>query len=360
MDVNDGVAAEGRHPTTVMVSGSFPPDVCGVGDYTGRLMEAAPAHWKAFVQRDWSLSAMPAILRRLLALRPAEVVIQYPTQGYGWSVVPHLVAIAGTVSDRYHTTFALHEFSSLSKKAQLALAVVSHVAARFIFTTEAERDRARQHPLFSRRVPTAVVGIISNIPFSDTSPRFGARAIDIAYFGHIRPNKGLEAFLDVVQALRSKRPDIRIAIMGEVPAGYEAFGDMVADRFAAIGGDLILGLDDQAAARMLRDIRVLYLPFPDGVSARRGTALAGMGNGAIIATRIGTATSSALRSAVIPCDGTRRDVAVLIEALAMSDEAATKLGAQGRRYIATTLPRDWSHVAALYERALGQADARAC
>ena len=343
-----------------MVSGSFPPDVCGVGDYTGRLMEAAPAHWAMFVQRDWSMSAMPAILRRLLAMRPADVVIQYPTQGYGWSVVPHLVAIVGAVLRRYRTTFALHEFSSLSKKSQLALALVSHVTDRLIFTTEVERDCARCHPLFSRRVPTAVVGIISNIPLSDTWPRFGARAIDIAYFGHIRPNKGLEAFLDVVQALRAERPDVRIAIMGEVPAGYEAFGEMVAARFAAIGGDLIMGMDDQAAARKLRDIRLLYLPFPDGVSARRGTALAGIGNGALVATRIGAATSPALRAAVIPCDGTPDDVAVLIEALAMSDDKATTLSAEGRRYIATTLPRNWSHIVALYERALGYADARAC
>lgn len=342
-----------------MVSGSFPPDVCGVGDYTGRLMQAAPANWMTFVQRDWSMSALPSILRRLLGLRPADVVIQYPTQGYGWSVVPHLVAIAGAVSRRYRTIFALHEFSSLSKKAQLALAVVSHVAALFIFTTEAERDRARRHPLFSRRVPTAIVGIISNIPLSETSPAFSTRAIDVAYFGHIRPNKGLETFLDVIEALRADRPDTRIAIMGEVPAGYEAFGDMVADRFAAIGGDLILGLDDQAAARMLRDIRVLYLPFPDGVSARRGTALAGMGNGAVIATSIGTATSPALRSAVIPCDGTPSDVGVLIEVLAMSDGEAATIGAEGLRYIATTLPCDWSHVAALYEHALGHTDAGA-
>lgn len=360
VDVDAVAPSGGRHPAVVMVSGSFPPDVCGVGDYTGRLMEAAPAHWTTFVQRDWSTSAMPAVLRRLLTLRPADVVIQYPTQGYGWSVVPHVVAIVGAVLRRYQTTFALHEFSSLSKKAQLALALVSHVTARVIFTTEAERDRARRHPLFSRRVPTAVVGIISNIPLSDTWPRFGARAIDVAYFGHIRPNKGVEAFLDVVQVLRAERPDVRIAIVGEVPAGYEAFGEMVAARFAAIGGDLILGLDDQAAARMLRDIRVLYLPFPDGVSARRGTALAGMGNGAIVATRIGAATSQALRAAVIPCDGTPRDVTVLIEALAMSDEKAATFGAEGRRYITTTLPRDWSHVVALYEHALGHTNARAC
>ena len=350
----------GGGPTTVMVSGSFPPDVCGVGDYTGRLAGAAPAHWRMFVERDWSLAAAPGILRRLLRQRPMDVVIQYPTQGYGWSVVPHLLAIFGIVTRRFRTTFALHEFSSLSKKAQLALALVSHFTARFIFTTEAERDSARFHPLFSRRVPASIVGIISNIPLSDTWPCFSARKIDVAYFGHIRPNKGLEGFLDVVEALRAARSDVRIAIIGEIPIGYEAFGEMAVRRFATIGGDMILGLDDDAAARMLRDIRILYLPFPDGISARRGTALAGLGNGAVVATRIGAATPAGLLAAVIPCDGTLLDVPVLLKALAMSDHEAAALGDRGRRYIDTALPRDWSHVAALYERVLGHVDEAAC
>ena len=341
--------------TTAMVSGSFPPDICGVGDYTGRLMEAAPKQWRSFVERDWTPRALPGIFRRLMKLGPADVVIQYPTQGYGWSLIPHLLAIMGAVSHRYRTTFALHEFSSLSRKAQLALALTSHFAERFIFTTEVERDRARCHSLFSRRVPTSVIGIISNSPRSDTWPRFSARTIDVAYFGHIRPNKGLEAFLDVMRALRAKRPDIRIAIMGEIPTGYEEFATTVMNRLAAIGGQLLLGLDDCAVAQTLRDVRALYLPFPDGVSARRGSVLAGLGNGTVIATRIGVATPDSLLPAIIACDGTPGDVPALIDLLAMTDEQAAVLGEEGRRYIDTALPRDWRHVVALYERALGHA-----
>lgn len=358
--MGDGGKAKDYGPTTVMVSGSFPPDVCGVGDYTGRLMESAPEHWSLFIERDWSVRAALGIIRRLLKLNPSDVVIQYPTQGYGWSLVPHLLAIIGALSHRYRTTFALHEFSSLSKKARLVLALVSHVADRFIFTTEVERDHARQHPLFSRRVPVSVIGIISNIPLSATSPQFHARTMDIAYFGHIRPNKGLENFLDVMQALRAKREDARIAIVGEIPAGYEDFGKMVSECAEAIGCKLILGLDDHAVARALCDVRILYLPFLDGVSARRGSVLAGLGNGTIIATRIGLATPTTLLPAIIPCDGTHDDVAKLLDALAMTDAQATALGEKGKHYVATTLPRDWSHVAMLYEGALGHSGDATC
>lgn len=336
-----------------MVTGAYPPDICGVGDYTGRLMAAAPSSWQLLVERDWSLRAAPGILRRLLRRRPSTIVIQYPTQGYGWSLVPHLLVVIGSVTRRYRTILALHEFTSLSGKARIALAIVSHFAAHIVFTTEVERDRARATRLFASRVPTSIIGILSNIPWSAAPPAFGDRGIDIAYFGHIRPNKGLEDFLDVMAGVRRADAAVRIAIIGEIPKGYAAFGDMVAARCAAIGGTLILGLDDQAAGRMLADIRILYLPFRDGISARRGSALAGLGNGAIVASRIGDATPPALVPAVVACTGTMDDVAILLGILRGSDADAATRQQAGYAYTTTMLPRDWAHVAALYARVAG-------
>lgn len=336
----------------VMATGAYPPDVCGVGDYTYRLMEAAPKSWQLLVERDWSLAAAPKILRRLLERHPTELLIQYPTEGYGWSLVPHLLVVAGGLTRCYRSTLVLHEFSSLSQKARLALALASHFAARVIFTTEAERDRALASRWFARRVPTSVIGILSNIPFLDEPKAFHARRIDLAYFGHIRPNKGLETFLDVIEAARQARPELSIAVIGEVPAGYEAFGDMVAARCGDIGCEQMLGLDDEAAAHALADVRILYLPFRDGISARRGTALAGFGNGALIASRVGTATPKAMLPAIIPCSGSHLDADILIDALAWSDADALALQAAGRGYIAATLPKNWVDVTRMYIDAL--------
>lgn len=346
------VLVEGERPRLVMITAAYPPDVCGVGDYTNRLMAQAPANWQLFVARDWSWRGVIDVVGRLLACRPEVAVIQYPTQGYGWSLVPHLLVLLGRVTGRYRTALALHEFSSLSGKARAALALASHAAAHVIFTTETERDRARADRLFSRRVPTSVIGILSNIP-QDSAPRaFGDRRIDLAYFGHIRPNKGLEDFLNVMAAMRIAEPQVRIAVIGEMPAGYETFGAMVAARCEAIGAELMLGLDDAAAGRALADVRLLYLPFHDGVSARRGSVLAGFGNGAIVATRIGAATPAALKAAVVVCAGTTADVAILREMLQLAPEPAARWQRAGRDYVEKMLPRDWGDVADRYDQAL--------
>jgi glycosyltransferase involved in cell wall biosynthesis len=335
-----------------IVTGAFPPDVCGVGDYTRRLVEAASPSWQVLVEREWRLRAAPGIVRRLLATRPTDVVVQYPTQGYGWSLVPHLLVVFGWVTRRYRPVFMLHEFGSLSGKARLTLALASHFACGMFFTTPAERDKARASRFFARNVSTAVVGILSNIPLDDNPPPFASRSIDLAYFGHIRPNKGLERFLNVASTLRDRSSALRICVIGEIPAGYEAFGDMVARRCEATAIDLILGLTDDEAGAILRDVKLLYLPYPDGASARRGTLLAGLGNGALVASTIGEATSAELRRAIIACAGDESDALLLTSAIGQSEADARALGDEGRRYIRSALPRDWAHVAQLYERAL--------
>jgi glycosyltransferase involved in cell wall biosynthesis len=344
------LAASLHQTRVVVVTGSYPPDVCGVGDYTDRLMAAAPPSWSLFVERDWSWRGAAGILARLLARRPEAVIIQYPTQGYGWSLVPHLLVLFGRITGKYRTLLALHEFTSLSRKSRLALALISFSATRIVFTTGAERDRARSSRLFSSRVPTSVIGILSNIPCSIDFSHFTSRSIDLAYFGHIRPNKGLEDFLEVMGVVRSADPAVKITVIGAVPSGYENFGAMVAARCCDLRVDLLLGLDDQAVGRRLADVRILYLPFRDGVSARRGTVLAGFGNGAIVATRIGDATPEALRHAVIECRGTLGDAKTLLNCLRFSDSEAAILQETGLNYIATLLPRDWQHVADLYDK----------
>ncbi|MES3045285.1 hypothetical protein [Sphingomonas faeni] len=342
----------------VMVTGAFPPDICGVGDYTGRLMASAPSSWQLLVERNWTLGAAIGILRRLLQRRPSIIIVQYPTQGYGWSLIPHLLVVFGKVTGWYRSVLALHEFTSLSGKARAVLAIASHFAAHIVFTTEVERDRARADWLFSSRVPTSIIGILSNIPWTISPPPFSDRDIDVAYFGHIRPNKGLENFLEVMAGVRRANGSTRIAVIGEIPKGFEAFGEMVAARCREIDCALILNLDDEAAGRRLADIKILYLPFRDGVSARRGSALAGLGNGALVASLIGDATPKSLLPAVVPCDGSEGDVQVLLRTLRYSNAEAAVLQRAGHTYIETMLPRDWAHVVAMYESVLAAASAK--
>ncbi len=350
--MSKGSTANGK---ALLVTGAYPPDICGVGEYTRHLANAAPDEWDLLVERDWSLSAFPRILRTIQQHKPTAIVLQYPTQGYGWSLVPHLILLAGAITGRFRRVLALHEFGSLSPKARLALALASHWTSHIVFTTEAERDLARRHPLFSSRPGTTIIPILSNIPFVAFPQEFSQRPIDIGYFGHVRPNKGIEVFLDTAEVLRRAGGAERIAVIGTVPAGYEGFAASVAERGRALDCELILELPDEQVASILAQTKLLYLPFPDGVSARRGSVLAGIGNGALIATTIGPATPDEMLPALVPCAGDPRDVERLRAALALPQPKVEQLRATGQSYVARALPKDWREVAALYVAAIARA-----
>lgn len=337
----------------IVMSGVYPPAICGVGDYASKLLQAPVAKsWKPFTTSDWRLWRFPRIFGALSALNPSFVFVQYPTHGYGWSIAPHLLLIGGKVLRRFKGALVLHEFSQLSWRAQLCLAVTSHFCAHILFTSHFEQERARASFLFSRRVRSSAIGIRSNIPVAPGDLSFEARPEEIGYFGHIWPRKGLETFLDVVAELKLHRPQLRAYVMGQCPAGHEQFLDMVRARCAAAGIELILDLPDAAVAERLAETKILYLPFPDGISERRGSALAGMANGALIATTLGPFSTARLGEAVLPCSGESTDWQTLWDHLDAEPAAMAARQEQARSYLGAFVPESWDDIARAYLAAI--------
>lgn len=104
-----------------LITGSYPPQVCGVGDYTKNLVEALKATGEAVVvfdRIDWSISKLWRYLSDLRALDADLYLMQYPTEGYGYSVVPQLVML-GLLGRRRVVT--LHEYFRKSLKGKMAI-----------------------------------------------------------------------------------------------------------------------------------------------------------------------------------------------------------------------------------------------
>ena len=60
-----------------------------------------------------------------------------------------------------------------------------------------------------------------------------------------------------------------------------------------------LNLSDEEVASILNDSKIAYLPFPDGISERRGSFLAAATNGVIVLSNAGRFTYEALRQSVV-------------------------------------------------------------
>ena len=74
----------------LMITGSFPPDICGVGDYTSCFMSSHDTgieNWSLYYSKEWSLKLLKKKISVLNSYNTESIFLQYPTQGYGWSLL---------------------------------------------------------------------------------------------------------------------------------------------------------------------------------------------------------------------------------------------------------------------------------
>ena len=70
----------------LMITGSFPPDICGVGDYTSCFMSSHDTgieNWSLYYSKEWSLKLLKKKISVLNSYNTESIFLQYSTEGYG-------------------------------------------------------------------------------------------------------------------------------------------------------------------------------------------------------------------------------------------------------------------------------------
>jgi len=272
------LGGEVRSNSVLIVTGSLPPEVCGVGE--GAVLLAGALAKKGldvslFHRTNWSLLRLPSYARQIRACRAEVVNILYPSMGYKKSIVPHLLPL---VIGRTKCIVSLHEFSRASLLGKLSSCLFFLFADWVVFTAEYERSLAcRFVPWLKRKSNVNLIS--SQIPIAESRER----DIDLAYFGLIDRFKGLDEFISIIEAVQAERK-IKVCVIGRIIPGHEEFWKAMQQRLEELGGNVMLDHPAKDVAELLARVRVALLPFPDGVSLRRGSALATMANGALLLT----------------------------------------------------------------------------
>lgn len=269
-----------------LVTGSLPPAVCGVGDYTGNLFNSLRTSKKYCIsvifRPNWSFKRL---IRDILSQYPVNSIfhLQYPTEGFGYSLSPLFFFLAL----RSKKILTLHEFSSKSLLGRLYIIALCFTVDHIIVSSEAERDSlTRSLANFRIKRPFFIFPIPSNIPRHAVQLSFKNRPVDLAYFGQIRPGKGFESFIDLCASLPASN-EYSVSIIGSVPEGYSKYASNLFESGVLKSvHNLKISLSEppSAVSSLLSNIKCLYLPFPDGFSLKRGSLLAGAINGCQIIT----------------------------------------------------------------------------
>jgi glycosyltransferase involved in cell wall biosynthesis len=319
----------------VVVTGSYPPDVCGVGDYTSRLvtsLEQLGTDVQVLTGQRWSLFGVSAVLTMIASYRPEIVHLQYPTFGFGYHLGPQALAIMRP------TVVTIHEATQAHILRRLSLYGFSVRTQRTVFTTEVERAYStRWCPWIADR--SVVIPIGSNVPVSVM--QLSEKSDVVGYFGLIRPQKGLEEILKLGLLLRSSKSDLRIRIIGRTFTGLESYYSKLRHESGDLPIDWFIDADDTRVASLIGSCKFAYLPFPDGASERRSSLIAMMEAGSCIVTTHGEQTAnfmeSSMRFAKDP-----EEAFQIINGLRQDDESCRRLQEDAKQAAERF---SWNHIA---------------
>lgn len=318
-----------------LVAPNFPPDHCGVGDYTARFAAEAARQghkvrvWTAqaaprvprgvetrHVARPWGFSGLARVRLELRLWKPDAVLVQYTPYLYGprtMGIQPLLPgwlaslksagAPVALVSHENHYPVGLTPTRLLIGVPQFAIFQALTLAAdQVFFTLELARDRyARRFPWRRERFAWFPVGAgidprgIERPPVAGEerellrSARVPERHKLLLQFGGAHPTRvfGL-AFAALEEARHALGPDstslVFVGIGREtVEAELARAGKMdLAPLTHALGY-----LPDWQASLLLRRADLVLAPFIDGVSARRSSVMTALAHGRPVVTTRG-------------------------------------------------------------------------
>ena len=279
-----------------MICGSYPPDVCGIGDYTAELVKALKQHGTAvepLPRRRWNLLDSQRIVKEIRRSGCDIVHLQYPSEGYRTSLVPQWVSM------QVPLVVTIHDFLNSRIERRLACIPFFLFAKRLVFTTRYELDGvARLFPWIRRK--SVVIPIGTNIPADSTSR---ARSFDeILYFGLLAPHKGLEQVLKLAEMALADGLNLRVHIVGTFPPRLRAYAEDLMASARNLPVRWTLGKSPLEVSRILASSSVAFMPFPDGASERRGSLKAAVSAGVVCITTAGSQTPEDMLRAVVVID----------------------------------------------------------
>jgi len=310
-----------------MVSGSYPPVACGIGDYTRCLV-------KELLQKGIDVKVtttvcqererMPEICLQLenwklgswakaigwIAGQSFDVVhIQYPGKAYGY--LPDLAWLTRMLKKllpNLPIVVTLHEFRVTHPLRKLSVAMIASFADALLVTARSEKS------LFDRWLPwlrrkIVVIPVAPAIPVlplraedrSSLRRRYGfdEASLIVAYFGFVQPNKGIEELLQAFRLVRQRHSRSRLLMICHLEPQANPYHARLHRLTTSLGLSSsiawtgFLGADEVSRHLSIADVAVF--PFVDGVTMRRTSFMAAMSHGLPTVTTIKDASLQELQ-----------------------------------------------------------------
>ncbi len=311
----------------LFITGEFPPDGGGVGDYTARLAaslaalgfgvgvltRSGPAAGVAGVgvfplAETWSSRAWGLALRAAREFGPDLVHLQYQAAAFGLAPgAMFLPAVLGRLGG-YRVAVTFHDlrppylFPKAGPLRRLAVGMLYLTSVGAVATNGADLVRLQRVRFPGVRPPLAFIPIGSNIlpvPAGPTEVETLRREAGagpgerlIGHFGLLNWSKGVELALAACRQLLDRGYRVRLVVIGGAVGRTDPtnlkYAEFIRQEVGRLGlGDRVFWtgpLPADRVSRWLQAVDLLLLPYLDGASLRRGSLVAALVHGRPVVT----------------------------------------------------------------------------
>lgn len=300
----------------LVISGTWPPMRCGVGDYTACLCQelarsgvqvkvltsnqagpaAVPGVEVMPLVKAWNWGMLGKVRAVIRDQRPDLILFQWPTAAYGRCLAVNLLpAYLRRRFPHLPLVTTLHELRYFKPWTRWRALPALRYSDWIVLVDPADQAAAAKlHPACQARCVHIPIG--SNLPaagqaFDREAGRrelgLGPGDFAVAFFGFANPPKGLELLLAALEDLRPRHPELKFLLLAEL-SDRDPYQRRLAGRIESSGLSGITLRPDYApapkTAERLASADCAVLPFRDGVSQKRGSLLACLAQGLAVIT----------------------------------------------------------------------------
>ena len=289
--------------SVVHVAATYPPDVCGIGDYTHLLTRAladagVPAEvWTRtgaradegvrVVAERWDAAGVRSLLREVRARRPRLIHFQFETAV--WKQNPRLNLLLPLAAKRAGARFVstLHSLDgppAWGRASRAALLPLLLGSDSVIVCSERQRRALAHLPGgLGKRVTLVPVGT-AIVPVGERPAMRAPGPLRFVYFGFVWRGRNIETLLRALAAVPDAAATLDI-VGGIRDAAYHDELVALAQNLNVVGRVRFRGdLPADDVSRALHAADVALLPFATGASTGRTTLMAAFAHGLPVVT----------------------------------------------------------------------------
>lgn len=288
----------------LMITGSWPPVRCGVGDYASKLVSylskkldvhivtSLGADHNERVYNDikkWNLFNWPRVRRHIIDLQPDIIHMQYPSVMYRRNLFPNLLPrLIKRKFPKIPFVLTIHEYHDASLLGKKRIELTLKGPDILIFTND---NDASDLESFLKQDQNRVIPIGSNIEVAKISEDKRVSLLDSyglrngkywLYIGFVDPSKGLGNLLDAIRMDQNKLPLVIATEYDETNAYHKEIRARIDKSSASVIWTNYVSSEDLSI--LLGAAYAVVLPFDKPATNRRGSVIAALEHGKAIIT----------------------------------------------------------------------------